>query len=456
MTKKRKILLVHLPQWCIDQPPLGISYLTGYLAPKGYEVQQRDLGIEFYHDLPAEKKHVCDSLYHELWLHEESYRRDIQPLISPYLERWARELASSDAPFIGFTTLSTNQIPTLIIAKMIKDLAPEKTILIGGPYVTRYEGGFRVAENPSVDYVVPDEGEEATHELLERLVNGEDVSTVVGLIYRDDGKIKDTGQRKLIAHIGDLPYPRYDQFPLKNYRRVAIPILGSRGCIYSCSFCSETVFWRRYRFRSGENLFGEFKYQSENLGIKSFYIVDSLINGNIRELEKMCDLLIESGVEAYWGGKASIRMQMTSELLKKMYKAGCRSLDYGIESGSPKVLKDMKKQFDLPLATRVLRDSHEAGISVGVFMLVGFPTETEQCFELSKQFLKEHQGYLNRVTPGYGCGIQPGSDLYVNKEKYGIYFKEDGWYSEHVSPPILRKRVKEFREFCGTLDIMVT
>src|SRR5262249_28003891 len=129
---------------------------------------------------------------------------------------------------------------------------------------------------------------------------------------------------------------------------------------------------------------------------------------------------------------------------------------YGLESGSPKVVKDMRKGFDLPLASRVLRDSTEAGIDVGVFMLVGFPTESEEDYELSKKYLKEMETWLHHVTPGYGCGIQPGSELFYHQDKYGVYWKDGDWYSEHTTPEIRRRRVEEFRQYCATLDVEVT
>lgn len=441
-----------MPQWCIDQPPLGIAYLTGYLLDKGYSVEQRDYSIELYAGIKPQRKYLLDDHRHPMWVEEETYHNQIFPVIAPFLEKWTRQICNSDAPFIGFTVLCTNRLCTLDVVREVKRRCPEKTIIVGGPHVTRYEGGFQMAEVGDIDFVVPDEGEETLHELLECLIDGRDPDSIKGLIFRRDGKTIDTGQRPLIQKISELPLPRFDQFDLKSYRMLTIPILGSRGCIYSCAFCSETVFWRRYRFRTGQNLFEEFKLQTKTLGITNFFIVDSLINGNVKELEKFCDLIIENQMKVTWGGKASIRMQMTSQILNKMAKAGCQYVTYGLESGSPKVVKDMQKGFDHALASRVIRETHDAGIKCGVFMMVGFPTESEEDYQLSKNFLKEHRQYPEHVTPGVGCGIQPGSDLHENPQKYGIRWENGKWYSEFTTPEIRQFRVTDFREFCTKLE----
>ena len=183
-------------------------------------------------------------------------------------------------------------------------------------------------------------------------------------------------------------------------------------------------------------------------------MVDSLINGNIRELEILCDLIIKSkDLEVFWGGKATIRPEMSGALLRKMYDAGNRSIVYGIESGSDKVLKDMRKAFTVELAKRVIRETCEAGIAVGIFWIIGFPTENENDFQESIKFLNDIKDYVDTVTPGYGCGILKGSELFADYKKYGITFKEDGWYSLSTNPSIREERLKRFKEECIRLKI---
>lgn len=451
-----KISLVHLPQWNLEQPPLGIAYLTSYLRSRGHEVEQRDLSIELFAALPQDRRSLLETQHHIAWIERETFFGDILPQIKSHVEAWISELAFNSAPVLGFTVLSTSRLLTMHVAERIKQKNPDKVILIGGPQTARYEDGLEIAKLAFVDFVIPDEGEETADELMTALAAGADPRGVKGLLFKEGGQVVDTGERPLLKKLNELPFPCFDGFPLGFYKGLTIPILGSRGCVFSCSFCSETVFWKRYRYRSGENILAEMKHQSEIFRTNGFYIVDSLINGVVRELDSLCDHILKEDFQAYWGGKASILPQMTPELCRKMYAAGCRQIHYGIESGSAKVLKDMSKQFKVPVAEQVLKNSAEAGIEVGAFFLIGFPTETEADFEETLAFLRRNHGHLDCVTPGYGCGIQKGSELHENPAKYGIEFRENGWHSPHSTPEIRERRVRRFIEECRLLNLAVS
>jgi len=453
---KAQVHLAHLPQWCVDQPPLGIAYLTGFLKAKGYEVRQVDYSVQLFAELPSHQKHFLDSSFCLNWLNEKEYNEVVLPVITPWIEKWAQELAQSSASVIGFTMLTTSRRCTLQVIRRLRELSPSKFIVVGGPHVTRYEGGPEVLEDPDVDVIVPGEGEEVFYELVKAIPENQPLDQIPGLMFKRDGQIIDTGERKLIQSISELPFPEFSGFDLHSYRSLTLPILGSRGCIYKCAFCSETVLWRRFRFRTGENIFQEFKKNSEEHGVYGFYIVDSLINGNIKELEILCDRIIEAGLQVRWSGKASIRRQMTPDLLQKMREAGCHGLDYGLESGSAQVVKDMKKGFDLPTARQVIHDTNASGIQVGLFLIAGFPTETEEHFQETLAFLKENEANITRVTPGFGMGIQAGSDVQLNQDHYGVYWKDGDWYSEVTSPEIRANRLHRLKEFCSTLDVQIS
>jgi anaerobic magnesium-protoporphyrin IX monomethyl ester cyclase len=447
-----RISLIMLPQWNISQPPLGIAYLTSFLRSKGFLVTQRDLSIELFHRLPEEKKYIMESTYHLNWIH--NFFASVYPQIKDIIDEWVDEIAHDDSGIVGFSIFSVNKVLALHMIKKVKEKNPEKIIIVGGPQVARYEDSPEVIDNEFIDYIVPDEGEEALYELVSAIKNNGDIRKVKGVIFKEGNQKIDTGERPLIAHLDALPFPSISDFPLEYYRDLTIPILSSRGCLYRCSFCSEWVFWKTFRYRTGNNVYNEFKYQFKELGEKSFYMVDSLINGNIKELKILCDLIIKDrDLKIFWGGKANIRTEMTADLLKKMYDAGNRSIVYGIESGSDKVLKDMRKGFSVELAKRVIRETYEAGLAVGIFWIIGFPTENENDFQKSIKFLNETKECVDAVTPGYGCGILKGSELYTDYKKYGITFKEDGWYSLSTNPTIREERLKRFKEECIHLGI---
>ncbi len=447
-----RIILIMLPQWNISQPPLGIAYLTSFLRSKGFFVTQRDLSVELFHMLPEEKKHIMESAYHLNWIH--NFFESIYPEIRDTIDDWVDEIAQDDSQIIGFSVFSVNKVLALYMIKKIKEKNPEKIIIVGGPQVSRYEDDREITDNEFIDYIVTDEGEETLYELVSTIKNKGDIRKVKGVIFKEQNKKIDTGERPFISSLDELFFPDIPDFPLEYYRDLSIPILSSRGCLYRCSFCSEWVFWKSFRYRTGNNVYNEFKHRVNELGKNSFYMVDSLINGNIKELRTLCDLIIEDkDLKIFWGGKASIRPEMAGDLLRKMYDAGNRSIVYGIESGSDKVLKDMKKAFTVELAKKVIRETCEAGIAVGIFWIIGFPTENESDFQKSIDFLNEIKDYVDVVTPGYGCGILKGSELYTDYRKYGITFKEDGWYSLNTNPNMRVERLKRFKEECNRIKI---
>lgn len=446
------IYLLMLPQWNINQPPLGIAYLTSFLRTNGFSVVQRDLSIELFHRLPEEKRYIMESAHHLDWIH--NFFELIYPQIKDVIDEWINEIVSHNFGIIGFSIFTVNKALVLFMIKEIKQRSPDKIVIAGGPQVTRYEEDMDIINNEFIDFIVTDEGEQTLHDLLSILKNRGDIRRVKGIMFREGNKRIDTGERPLMASLDSLPFPTISDFPLEYYKDLSIPILSSRGCFYRCSFCSERAFWKSFRYRSGNNVYNEFKQQSGQLGKDSFYIVDSLINGNIKELEALCDLIIQDKkLKIFWGGKAAIRPEMTKALLRKMYDAGNRSIAYGLESGSEKVLKDMRKSFTVDLAKRVIKETKEAGIAVGIFWIVGFPTEDETDFQKSIDFLREVKDYVATVTPGYGCGILRGSELFSDYKRFGITHKEDGWYSLTTTPSIREERLKRFKEECVSLGI---
>jgi len=445
------VLLGFLPQWSISQPPVGIGYIGSYLQSKGILVTQRDFSIELYRDIESNQKSLLDPNNFLSWQDDTFFNKEIFPYILPYVEQWSHEWAIHPAGIIGLSMFPPNKIMTLLLAKEIKKRAPEKLIVVGGPRVSETAEANDVISHDAIDFVVTGEGEEVMLELVQAINSDKNYSQVKGLIYKNDNGVCRTEKRPLILKISDLPPPSFTGFPLEEYENLLLPLVGSRGCIFACTFCSETRFWKRFRFRTAENLMQEVVHQIKKYGYNRFDIVDSLINGNIGELEKFCDLIIESGIEVHWTGKASIRKQMTRELLAKMAKAGCYNINYGIESGSPKVVKDMKKGFTHDIAERVIKDTKEVGIESAIFWMVGFPTETKEDFQLSLDFLKKNKNNIFTITLGSGCQITPGTELHDHPQQFNIISLENSghkWVSKYSTPEIRDKRYLDTRELC--------
>jgi len=185
-------------------------------------------------------------------------------------------------------------------------------------------------------------------------------------------------------------------------------------------------FFYRYKRSDSENIFGKILKQTGDL-LKTNHISfnDSLINGTPKELEKFCDLVIESGLKFSWGGMALIRKEMTYDLLVKMKKAGCRNLAWGMESGCQEVLDLMHKRFiNMDLAKEVIKATHKAEIYQSISLIVGFPGETEEMLLKTKEFLEEFKDYFTAVS------VQPmmivkNSLVHDEPEHFGVECVDD-------------------------------
>lgn len=458
----KKMTQVTMPLCGTDHPHIGVGYITAYLEQNGYQVVQSDFNIDLRELLPHEHWEIFSSCSRK-WSKYEEYTHVIHPVIEPYMDEYAQALAKDDAGVIGFSAYYSNIYPVLRLAEKIKALNPRKILLIGGP-----EAAEKYAVFDYIDFIVPGEGEETLLELLDAINGNQSYGGIQGLIYKADGKIINTGARPFIDNLDKLPFPVFQNFSKNKYNYECIPIAGSRGCINKCSFCTESRFWKSFRSRSGENIYNEFVTQREIYGAyqsngepREFAFMDSLVNANMVEFLKFCNLMIENQVHIPWVGKVAVSKNLTKEALMTMKKAGCKKLMFGVESGSKSVLEKMQKRFMIPTAEMVLKDAHDSDIQVMIYILLGFPSETEKDFQETLQFIQRNRKYIDEVVPGVGCQVEKESDLFINREQYGIYWDEthekssENWRSEYSSFQVRVERVNRLVDFCRSENVRV-
>jgi anaerobic magnesium-protoporphyrin IX monomethyl ester cyclase len=454
----KKILLALLPPWgdC-STSPLGIPSITSNLLEDGYEVIQKDYNVEVYYSIIKKNNEIFSNPL--IVYNEHDYNEKIFPLIKDSLNKWVNEIIDNEVPIIGLSAYCTNIITIRKISEIIKVKAPENIIIVGGPEAAQIN---KIAAE-YIDFIIIGEGEVSLRNLIKEIYSPcPDYKRIKGIFYKDKESKENifTGDNTF-ARMDDLPIPDFKDIDFGKYRWSEIPIESSRGCINKCSFCSDILLQKKYRFKTAKRLFDEVSHFAK-LGHRSFGFVDSLINGNITELEKFCDLIIGNKLKIFWTGNACIRKEMSYDLLKKMITAGCFSLNYGLESGSDDVLKMMNKRFSVPIAGEVLKNTRMVGIKVSVYILIGFPTETNKNFEETLNFITENKKYINYIFMGGGCVISKDSDLYNDPEKYGIYWSDDvkpenrnghNWHSKETNPEIRRNRVEKMIEHCKSLKI---
>lgn len=455
------LALVMCPAWGVDYPPVGISYLKSFLREEGVRVKNFDFSLSLY-KVFAEKKY-WDLNYPEYFITPQLFKDNILPNLSPFIEDWAEEILSFNPKVVGFSLFMSSINASLLLAKHLKKLRPGLKIIGGGAEVTRIKRvlidkitGFSSIDKEAIldssfDALVDGEGEDTLLAILSSLRQGSDFKNLEGILTVNKARLIANPPRRLIDNLDMLPPTDYDDYELENYSKAVLPIVTSRGCVNRCTFCADSPLWKTYRVRSAEKVLQEINFLIKRYGKEEFEIMDSTFNGDIRRVEKICDLIINSKLNIRWSAKVTLRKEMSYELLAKMRETGCSSLAYGVESGSPNVLKDMRKNIDLTEAKRVIVDTWRAGIQANCFFIIGYPTETENDFQMTLDFIEENAKYIYSFDQITGCHIEEDSYLGLNLEKYGIVFKGDGWHSKESTPTIRKERLYKFRDLARRL-----
>jgi MoaA/NifB/PqqE/SkfB family radical SAM enzyme len=422
MKKKSDILLILCPPWDVAMPPLGIAYLAAYLKGKGYSPLVQDVNILAYQKSPAGQRALWHQNAYDKWVRQEEFDLAVKKPLCGLIDNFADQIASADASCVGFSVNFSNRCFTVELMRRVRQLAPEKKIILGGfGCFTPHMRSLYPSE--LVDAFVVGEGEESLCELLEYFA-GKREGLIQGAIIGGNG-MDPLVPRPALKELDAIPFPTYEGFPLNRYAQRSLPLLISRGCVGRCTFCNDHVMSRPYRFRSAEHVMEEIRYHVKENNRADFSLKDLLCNGNPRELERLCDLIIASGLRISWDSQAICKKDLTAVLLNKMRKAGCQTLIFGVESCSDRILRKMGKLFTVSDVARVLRDAHTAGITTAINIIVGFPGETEDDFRQTWNFILDNRGVISRIGALSTCLINNDSDLQRNSENYGIILPED-------------------------------
>lgn len=236
---------------------------------------------------------------------------------------------------------------------------------------------------PELDYVIRHEPEFTFREILDRTGNGQAIDGCPGIAHRDhEGKVVITPDRPLIKSLDDLPIPMQHLLPLDRYK---MPFLGNRyvwvltnrGCPFSCTYCFEGVVWgKSVRFRSAESIYKELVYLAEH-NVRNVLFLADLFTYDKKGVLELCDLIISRGLKVRWTCNSRVDT-LDEEMVVKMKQAGCWLIAFGIESGSQKVLDNVKKDAQVEDAVRTINLCHKHGIKTWGYFIIGLPGENRQ------------------------------------------------------------------------------
>ncbi|MBW1858929.1 MAG: cobalamin-dependent protein [Deltaproteobacteria bacterium] len=354
-----------------------------------------------------------------------------------------QEVFSHNPRVIGITASTVSIQSAARIADLIKQRDSAKEVIIGGPHVTAVPvptmelyGGF--------DLGVIGEGEHTITELLHTLWARGDLSSVKGVLFRDNHRICQNRKRKPITNLDELPIPAWDLLPeLRHfYKPVSLSysqlpstsLITSRGCSGKCTFCDRTVFGNVCRGFSADYLFEMVKELYDRYHIRDILFDDDNFIMFKPRLAKFCELLSASGLGLTWACNARVDI-VDMATLKLMAEAGCWQIAYGIESGNQKILDVLRKGITLQQIRSALTITRQAGIQTKGFFMIGSPLETRKTMEDTIRFMLELP--LDDFQTTFFTPL-PGCELYETVETYGKL--EDDWSKMNMWYPVFIPR----------------
>jgi anaerobic magnesium-protoporphyrin IX monomethyl ester cyclase len=343
-------------------PPLGLSYVAGALEKAGFEVQMLD-----------------------------NYQ------MRTTIDFVKQEVQKRKPEIVGITCGSVTYRRAVEMAKAIKEVHPTCKVVVGGWHASYLPES--ALENPEIDYAVMGEGERAMVELATQIIKGADpqvIAQIPGIACRLNGKISKAAP-KLIEDIDSIPYPARHLLDMNFYdRRIGYlkvkPVdvmYVMRGCPYQCRYCETKALWgMKCRAFSPQRVIGELKYMKEKFGSQGIYFIDDNFTINKQRTIELCHLMKENNLDLEWACDTRVDL-LSEDLLKEMYEAGCRTIFFGIQSGSQRVLDILNTHTTPQKIEAAFKLCRKAGINIASSFMLGIPGETLADMETTYKFAKK-------------------------------------------------------------------
>jgi len=334
---------------------------------------------------------------------------------------------------IGISQWTHNRHISIDLARTCRSILPDSLIIMGGGHATFCFDDI-LKEGSPVDCVIRGEGEATLLELLTRISSGTEWQSIAGVAFRHDSSIKITPARKNIEELDMLPLPakHLNTSIGLDLELQAEFIVTTRGCPSTCYFCSSPDFWgRKIRFRSPAAIVEEIIYIRHTFGVIYFSIRDDTFTADRQRVVEFSSLLKQQDVNILWNCQSRVTA-IDEDLVIRMKQAGCECIQLGVESGSPRILKQLGKKIvptQIEQACAVIR---KVGINLSLYLISDVPGETDadlqQTVKLVRQ-LHPDDGYVSPLAyyPGtrlYRDAVASGTaaaDIFAERKQAALY-----------------------------------
>jgi len=340
---------------------------------------------------------------------------------------------------IGLTSFTGPMIRDALTLSEIFRKHLEVPIVWGGVHASLLP--VQTVSDPRVDICVVGEGEETIVELADNLERNRELNDIKGLLWKNSTngstKIIENPPRDFIKDLDVLPFPAWDLLDEKKYQATSMglkrssqalyAIQSSRGCPFQCGFCYNTIFNKRsWRFKSAERVIEELSFLKEKFKVDRVNFKDDNFVVNKKRAVKICKGIYNDKMDINFAIDCRVDL-LTTTLAKYLKVAGCDQIFFGVESGSPRILRLIKKGITLDQASRAIKICRDVKIQSTTSFVIGFPTETLEDVIQTKNFITHlnPDNLLLKIFVPY-----PGSFLYdyvVNNALFSPPTKLEDW-----------------------------
>ncbi len=398
-------------------PSIGLAYLGAFLKKHGHSYK----GID-----------ACGEALDQIRPHPTQSNVMVQGLTNE--EVLSR--VPADTKIFGFTCLFSHCWSLVEnMAVCIRQKFPNAILIAGGEHPTALPD--QVLKSGLFQGIVAGEGEETFLELVERIKAGKPWHDIAGIIYRNEsGDLVKNTARKRVTDVDSFPTPDWDSWPIEAYiskHQVtginlgqSMPILGSRGCPYACTFCSNEQMWtRKYIMRSGKSIVDEMEYNAKKYSVTDFTFMDLTFVINRKEILDFCHTLIDRKLNVTFQLPAGTRCEsFDEEMASALETSGLRNFAFAPESGSEVILQAIKKEIRLPRFFQAVKAVLKTKMTVACFIVIGFPEDTTATLKETLKLIRKlavmgiHDVTVSKFTP------YPGSKYFQAFQQKGLISKE--------------------------------
>ena len=432
-----RIALINMPFAALDTPSLALGLFKSKLNNLGMDCDVRYLNFDFAEFVGTENydfvlrlsavmageqlfaKSVfgqqvpTDNEYYRQMLASESMGREvpqrleqIRPAVTVFLQQCLDSIPWARYDVVGFTTLFEQNLPSLALAKLIKQHWPNKIIVFGGANCEEIMGLTLHRCFPFVDFVCTGEADKTFPELLQRIQYGHPVRNLNGVVSRSASGSEIPGPPEVIDDLNELPIPDYDNYfrrlnnsSLRQWIRPSLLMESARGCWWGekshCTFCGLNGLTMKFRTKEVGKTVGEMGRQISRYGTRLIRFVDNIIDPGY--FKSLLPAIIQRGIQS------DIIFEVKSNLKKDQIKiladAGV-TVQAGIENLSTHVLKLMGKGSNALMNIQTLKWCKQYGVLADWNLLYGFPGEGPEDYRINKEYAE----VLTHLDPPTGCG----------------------------------------------------